>query len=64
MTRHLLYLLFGLFVISTYTFAARTGAMLGAFSHTPAPPSAGARAGTGVVRAAPSFWSTGYLGGK
>jgi hypothetical protein len=60
--RHIPYLLFGLIVISAYTASARMGFLLGASSHTATPPSV--RSGPGVARVTPSFWTTGYLGGK
>ena len=55
-------LVFGLVVLSAYWVTLARGYVYYAGDHAPSPP--GVRSGAPVGRARPSFWSTGYQGGK
>lgn len=63
MRSQLSYLIFGLVVLAAYGFTAQRGYVFYAADHAPDPP--GVHGGThGHARGRPSFWSTGYQGGK
>jgi hypothetical protein len=55
-------LAFGLLVLAAYWLTLARGYVYYGGDHAPSPP--GARSGAAVGRARPSFWSTGYQGGK
>ena len=57
------YLLFGLIVLAAYWLTVSRGIVYWNGDSDPTPPSARAGSGPGV-RPRPSFWSTGYQGGK
>jgi hypothetical protein len=61
MLSQLKYLVFGLLVIASYWFTVSRGYVFWSSDQAPSPPSA--HVGTGR-RTAPTFWSTGYQGGK
>ena len=62
MRRDVTYLLFGLLVLGAYAYVGREAIVFSSASREPTPPAA-RPAGAGP-RAHPTFWSTGYLGGK
>lgn len=62
MIRHILYALFGVFVIGSYFTIVRTGTVFSSATADPTPPTTRVLAGAPRVR--PDFWSPGYLGGK
>jgi hypothetical protein len=61
MRQNLRYLSFGLIVLASYWYTVHHGIVFWNGDSEPAPPAARARTGTGPR---PSFWSTGYQGGK
>jgi len=61
MRSELRYLVFGLLVLASYWFVVQRGIVFVGGDSAPSPPSARVRVGSGPR---PSFWSTGYQGGK
>lgn len=55
------YLMYGFLVLASYWFTVHNGIVFFGGDSEPVPPSARARTGTGPR---PTFWSTGYSGGK
>jgi hypothetical protein len=62
MLRTTAYLLFGLCVLGAYWTVLRNAYVFSSADKTPAPPSA--RAHTAGTRVRPTYWTTGYHGGK
>jgi len=62
MIKHIIYGIFGAFVIGSYFTIARTGTVFSSARVDPTPPTTRILAGAPRVR--PDFWSPGYLGGK
>jgi hypothetical protein len=63
MLKSAVYFLFGFCVIGAYFYVVSGGYVLSNARSEPKPPAAAMAAG-GVRAARPSFWTTGYLGGK
>ena len=57
------YLMFGLLVLSGYWFTVQRGFVYFSGDGLPSPPGVQGRAGS-IGHARPTFWSTGYQGGK
>jgi hypothetical protein len=55
------YLAFGLLVLASYWFTVRNGIVFWSAEQSPSAPSAH---GAGTMRSHPTFWSTGFQGGK
>lgn len=54
------YLAFGLLVLASYWFTLRNGILFWSSDSSPSPPGAH----SGSLRTHPTFWNTGYQGGK
>ncbi|MET0342922.1 MAG: hypothetical protein ABW252_18090 [Polyangiales bacterium] len=59
MRGQLSYLTFGLLALAAYWFTVQRGYVYYGADHAPSPPGA-----HGSARGRPTFWSTGYQGGK